>query len=317
MEKIKPAAIPILFAFLVLFLMLSCSGPQRQQTQPRGIYHLVKKNETIWAIARAYRVNLKDLAESNNITDIHTIKEGSVIFIPNASQVINDIAVREKAATTATDIKDKKDGSDHAKKITGKDGEETAKEVISAPVVIEKKEVPPVTPLPKTQKPKVAPGEEIPTSEVSRTRKTPVEKNEPVEKATPLTEEKIQTDKNSFIWPVRGTVKSNFGIQPNKTNNNWIKIVARKGTKVKAAAAGTVIFSSPLQVFGETIIIRHKNNYSTVYTHLKKRYAPTDKYVKKGEPIALLGETDDDGDSYINFEIRFKGKARNPLQFLP
>ena len=311
MEKIKPASIPVLFVFLILFLMLSCSGPQLQQTQPRGIYHLVKKNETIWAIARAYRVNLKDLAESNNITDINTIKEGSVIFIPNASQVINDIAVREKAATTATDIKDKKDGSDHAKKITGKDGEETAKEVIPAPVVIEKKEAPPVTPFPKTQKPKVAFSEEIPPSEVTRTRKTPGEK------VTPLIEEKIQTDKNSFIWPVRGTVKSNFGIQPNKTNNNWIKIVARKGTKVKAAAAGTVIFSSPLQVFGETIIIRHKNNFSTVYTHLKKRYAPTDKYVKKGEPIALLGETDDDGDSYINFEIRFKGKARNPLQFLP
>jgi lipoprotein NlpD len=112
-------------------------------------------------------------------------------------------------------------------------------------------------------------------------------------------------------------VKENFGIQPNKTYNNWIKIVSTTGTKVKAAAAGTVIFSSKLKNYGETVIIRHKDNYATVYTHLKKRYVRIDQSVKKGEAIALLGEKDDAGLTYINFEIRLQGKARNPLLFLP
>ena len=98
---------------------------------------------------------------------------------------------------------------------------------------------------------------------------------------------------------------------------SWIKIVSTPGTKIKAAANGTVIFSSYFKDYGETIIIRHKDNYATVYTHLKKRYVRIDKDVKKGEKIALLGEKDDAGRAYMNFEIRFKAKARNPMLFLP
>ena len=116
---------------------------------------------------------------------------------------------------------------------------------------------------------------------------------------------------------MRGSVKDNFGIQPNKTYHNWIKIVSAAGIKVKAAASGTVIFSSYLKNYGETIIIRHKDKFTTVYTHLKKRYVRIDKDVKKGEAIALLGEKDDAGVAYMNFEIRLKGKAHNPLFFLP
>ncbi|MFA5323043.1 MAG: M23 family metallopeptidase, partial [Smithella sp.] len=89
------------------------------------------------------------------------------------------------------------------------------------------------------------------------------------------------------------------------------------GAKVKAAESGTVIFSSTLKNYGEAIIIRHKNNFATVYTHLKKRYVKIDKSVRKGETIAVVGEKDDAGETYINFEIRLKGKAHNPLLFLP
>jgi len=42
-----------------------------------------------------------------------------------------------------------------------------------------------------------------------------------------------------------------------------------------------------------------------------------DKIVKKGDVIALIGETDEAGDTYMNFEVRLQGKARNPLFFLP
>jgi lipoprotein NlpD len=42
-----------------------------------------------------------------------------------------------------------------------------------------------------------------------------------------------------------------------------------------------------------------------------------DQNIKKGETIALVGDIDENGDAYINFEIRLQGKARNPLFFLP
>jgi lipoprotein NlpD len=141
-------------------------------------------------------------------------------------------------------------------------------------------------------------------------------KAEPQDNAS-VSDRKINSFRNVFIWPVRGEIKARFGVQPNKTKVNWIKIVAKAKTNVKAAESGTVIFSSKLPIFGETIIIRHKDKFSTVYTHLKKRLVKIDKNVKKGEAIAVLGEKDDAGDVYMNFEIRLKGKAYDPLLFLP
>jgi len=289
MEKIKPSLTAVFFILLTLLLILSCFRPQLQKTQAKGIYHLVEKNETVWMIASAYHVKLQDLVEVNGITDLNSIKEGSIIFIPNANNVKN-----------------------LAKKDTGKE-EKTA---IEAPSVANKKEALPMVTSPKTQQPQAALREEPQLSEVIPARKQSGEKIEPKPK-TKSPVEGMQIDKKMFIWPVRGNVKTSFGIQPNKTYHNWIKIVSPAGTKVRAAASGTVIFSSQLKNYGETVIIRHKDNFATVYTHLKKRYIKADQNVKKGETIAVMGETDDAGDTYMNFEIRLQGKARNPILFLP
>ncbi|MDI6743379.1 MAG: M23 family metallopeptidase, partial [Smithella sp.] len=147
-------------------------------------------------------------------------------------------------------------------------------------------------------------------------QKTMAEPKKPIPKK-PTPAQKKQAGQNSFIWPVQGTVKSQFGMQPNKTFHNWIKISSVDDAKVKAAESGVVIFSSSLKSYGETIIIRHQDSYATVYTHMNKRYVGIDRTVKKGEIIASLGEKDEAGDVYLNFEIRFQGQAQNPLEILP
>jgi lipoprotein NlpD len=310
MEKIKSSLTPVLFILLVLSLILSCSRPQLQKTQAMGVYHLVKKNETIGMIARAYHVKLQDIVEMNNITDLSSVKDGSVIFIPDARQVIDDVMLHAKTSDNAANI------NADVKNLAGKNAGKEGKIAIAAPAGADKKAVMPMVISPKTQQPKIALREEPQPAEVIPARKQSGEKNESKSEAK-IPVEKIQIDKKRFVWPVRGSVKTSFGIQPNKTYHNWIKIVSNTGTKVKAAAAGTVIFSSLLKNYGETVIIRHKDNFATVYTQLKKRYVRTDQNVKKGEAIAVMGETDDAGEAYINFEIRLQGKARNPLFFLP
>jgi lipoprotein NlpD len=142
-------------------------------------------------------------------------------------------------------------------------------------------------------------------------------KSQPKDKPPAQEKEIIHGQKGKFIWPVQGNVITRFGIQPNKTYHNWIKIESVEGIKVKAASSGIVIFSSALKDYGETIIIRHENGFATVYTQLKKRYVKVDRSVKKGEAIALVGQKDEAGNAYINFEIRLRGKARNPLFYLP
>lgn len=309
MEKIKPALASGFFIFLALLLILSCFSPQMHKTQTRGVYHRVKTNETVRMIARAYHVKLQDIVEMNHITDLNSVKEGAIIFIPNVNQAINDVATNVKTMNTAADTKARKDISSNVKSIAEKDTGKKRKTATETTAVADKKAV--IVKSPKIQQSKAALREQS-----RKAQKLSDEKSES-KSETKTPEEKIKISKKMFIWPVRGSVTTSFGIQPNKTYNNWIKIVSPAKTKVKAAASGTVIFSSQLKNYGETVIIRHKDNLATVYTHLKKRYVKTDQNIKKGQTIAIVGETDDNGNAYINFEIRLQGKARNPLLFLP
>jgi lipoprotein NlpD len=54
-------------------------------TKARGIYHTVKRGETLYRIAKTYGVDLQNLAEINNITDPAAIKADQKIFVPGVS----------------------------------------------------------------------------------------------------------------------------------------------------------------------------------------------------------------------------------------
>ena len=318
MEKIKPSTLILIFFILSgLPLILSCFSPQMQKAQTMGVYHRVKKNETARMIANAYQVRLQKLAEMNNATDLNSIKEGDVLFIPEANRIIDNINTNEEATATKSDMEIKKT---IPKKFKNPARNQDAKKEVSPakelPAAVYKKDSLPDTKSSAKQQSKAGISENAAPLKIPSGKNIPEERVEPKSKLK-KSEQDFKIDKNRFIWPVRGSVKTRFGLQPNKTYNNWIKIVSNAGTKVKAAASGTVIFSSELKNYGETIIIRHKNNFATVYTHLKKRYVRIDQSVKKGEIIALMAETDDTGEAYVNFEIRLQGKACNPLLFLP
>ena len=51
-----------------------------------------------------------------------------------------------------------------------------------------------------------------------------------------------KAEKGYFIWPVKGTVTSGFGLR-SKSKHDGIDIGAPKGTKIVASADGKVIFS--------------------------------------------------------------------------
>lgn len=317
MERMNKILTSFFLIGLALLFILSCSPPSYYQKEPaKGIYHRVKKGENFWSIARAYHVNLQDLAEANNISNPKLIEEGSVIFIPDVNSIIDDVMVSSKTVPaevrTATP-------ADSAAKV--KTPLERNDEIITAerPRTEDKKIAPPAGAEGKTRLSRLTPPESAKTAEPAPVRKSMREKPERKHKPKVAAEEKeeIKFEKRRFIWPIAGSVKTRFGIQPNNTYHNWIKIVSNTGVQVKSAASGTVIFSSQLKDYGETIIVRHEDSFATVYSHLKKRYAKNDQNVKKGDVIAMTGEKDEAGDVYMNFEVRLRGKARNPLFFMP
>jgi murein DD-endopeptidase MepM/ murein hydrolase activator NlpD len=81
----------IFFVFLLLFIfMTSCAKPRRHPVEPwkKGVYHIIKKGQTLWRIARTYGVDLLLLAEVNAIKDPTYIKAGEALFIPGATKVL-------------------------------------------------------------------------------------------------------------------------------------------------------------------------------------------------------------------------------------
>lgn len=321
------------FAGFILFLLtgliiLSCASSPFRGERPRGIYHRVKSGETLSAIARAYQVNLQDLAEINNIDNPDKIEVDGVIFVPDANQVLDDVltAARIQRSPAATPVAEAPVATARAVAPV----KETPKKEIPGKEVA-KKEPPPKAPAPDTGKGKdVVPVDATPKERAALPQAVEQSSAPPAISDRPESGKKegqsvkqdegeregLQFDKKRFIWPVKGTVVSRFGIQPNRMYFNGIRIAAGEGTAVQAAAGGSVIFSAPLKDYGETIIIKHEDHYATVYTHLGVRTVREETQVKKGDRIAFLG-TGGGGDPYLHFEIRYKNKARNPLFFLP
>ena len=58
---------------------------QQQSIPDRvGIYHKVKRGETLWRIAKAYDLSISDITASNNIPNAANIEVNQLVFIPGA-----------------------------------------------------------------------------------------------------------------------------------------------------------------------------------------------------------------------------------------
>jgi lipoprotein NlpD len=310
---LKPQTAAVL---LLVLLLLSCSGFPVRGDRPRGVYHVVKSGETLSIIAQAYRVNLQELAEANNISKPGPIEADSVIFIPDATQVQDDIltASRLHEGTQTAGVAD--EPSPKAK---------TAAPAAAPRIQSPKKAIPAEAAKKREKEPAGAAAKEriIPSRAVDQdaaSRKPSIRsEGESGDAAGQKREngDELIYDKERFVWPVKGKVISRFGIQPNRMYFNGIRITGGEGTAVQAAAAGAVIFSASLKDYGETIIVKHADQYATVYAHLGTRTVRGEARVKQGDRIAFLGKAADKEDPYLHFEVRYKNKARNPLFFLP
>ncbi|HQF74886.1 MAG TPA: peptidoglycan DD-metalloendopeptidase family protein [Syntrophales bacterium] len=368
----------LMLAFLGAAL-LSCSiqvvdrGSLKSSERMRGVYHRVKPGETLWRISRAYNIDLQELAEINNITDSSRISAGSVVFVPDAPEVVDIPPARqaaeakppapppaEKPAAVAASPESARPPAAAAAGGPGKVKEESITDrplpagTDRGPAAAGKsREQAPPGPAEKTdasttppsrgpaarppERPEAAvpsaareqmaakPPAPAPSARATdaalkdRTAVTPPPARKP--EAAQRAEEPqglIRMDKGRFAWPVRGPVITRFGIQPSGMKYNGIKIAAKENTTVQAAAAGTVIYASYVKGYGETVIVKHDESYTTVYAYLKNTVAKRDERIRKGDRLASIGPSQEPGgEPYLYFEIREKNKARNPLFFLP
>lgn len=120
-------------------------------------------------------------------------------------------------------------------------------------------------------------------------------------------------------WPINGkmTLTSKFGIRKNGKHDG-IDLAAKRGTKILAAAKGTVLFSGYGPTgYGLTVLIKHTENVFTVYSHNDKNLVKKGATVKRGKAIATVGKTGRATGDHLHFEVRVNRVAYDPLAYLP
>jgi murein DD-endopeptidase MepM/ murein hydrolase activator NlpD len=119
----------------------------------------------------------------------------------------------------------------------------------------------------------------------------------------------------TFIWPVSGRIISQFGANVNGLANDGLNIRTEAGEAVKAANDGEVVFADYLKGWGQTIILRHPDNYYTVYANLNNVSTYEGCRVKKGDHMAQVA-LNTGRDPVLHFEIRKNYEPGNPLKYL-
>jgi murein DD-endopeptidase MepM/ murein hydrolase activator NlpD len=86
-------------------------------------------------------------------------------------------------------------------------------------------------------------------------------------------------------------------------------------TPVRVTADGVVAFAGQQNGYGNVVIVKHDDTYSTVYAHLSRFAADIHEgtRVRQGEMIGNVGQTGWATGPHLHYELRVDGEARDPM----
>ena len=124
------------------------------------------------------------------------------------------------------------------------------------------------------------------------------------------------------IWPVAGTVTSEFGprrspFSGRRQFHDGIDIAAPQGTPVYAAADGSIVFAAYQRGIGNVIILDHENGLRTLYGHLSGYAVSAGGTVVKGQLIGYIGSTGMSTGPHLHYAIYINNVAVNPREYMP
>ncbi len=116
------------------------------------------------------------------------------------------------------------------------------------------------------------------------------------------------------ILPTEGYVTRGFAPEQ---RHFGLDIAGKIGTPVNSAAEGYVVFAGWTTDEGYVVILSHTNGFLTFYKHNQALLKSTNTFVKRGEPIALLGNSGRTSSGpHLHFEIWKDGAPVNPSSYL-
>ncbi len=131
-------------------------------------------------------------------------------------------------------------------------------------------------------------------------------------------QEIVESGELEFIWPIRAVdrISSHFGLRGGRLHTG-VDLPAPRGVPIVAAMDGRVVQSCYIGGHGKTLLIEHRGNYYTRYSHNSVMFVGEGELVRKGQVIALVGSTGNSTGNHLHFEIRYNDIPLNPVDFLP
>jgi murein DD-endopeptidase MepM/ murein hydrolase activator NlpD len=248
-----------------------------------GKVHTVQQGDTVFAIARRYGVNAKEIIELNGLQPPYALKLGQKLKLPGGDHhsVVPGDTLYNISRRYSVDIP----------RLMAANGIDESHGIVIGQILV----------IPPRSGEKLAPATSV--ADV-----VPAEAGPAV--AKPLA--------GGFIWPVKGPVISAFGGKDGGVRNDGINIRVARGTRVVAAAAGTVAYAgNELKGFGNLILLRHDQGWVSAYAHNDDILVSQGQAVNRGAPIARAGSSGQVGEPQLHFELRQGAKAVDPVQYLP
>ena len=105
--------------------------------------------------------------------------------------------------------------------------------------------------------------------------------------------------------PILNTIRAHKGVD----------YAAKRGTPIMASGNGKIIFRGRKGGFGNTVIIQHGGEISTLYAHLSgfNKEFKTGSRVQQGQVIGYVGSTGAATGPHLHYEFRVNGVHKNPL----
>ena len=272
--------------------------------------YTVARGDTMYSIAFAHGMDVRQLAALNNIPPPYVIHPGQVLKLKSLSESITagaavaNSAVPAPAPVAAQPVTQAPAASQPSAPVFGPvtsqamTGNGVAPTESESVATVPVPSVPPATtaaaiPQPVAQPPAAQPP--VPTPAPGATRN-----------AGGIT----------WQWPASGKVIGGFQAGGGG-DGAGVNIAGNMGDPVRAAASGTVVYSgNGLIGYGELIIIKHNDTFLSAYGHNSKRLVKEGERVGAGQEIALMGASGAPRVE-LHFEIRKDGKPVDPLGYLP
>ncbi|MCI0750175.1 MAG: M23 family metallopeptidase [Nevskiales bacterium] len=133
---------------------------------------------------------------------------------------------------------------------------------------------------------------------------------------------RLQKEVRPSGWPVKGGwISSLFGMRMDpftgmRSFHAGVDFATRPGVDVQSVAAGIVSDVGDRFGYGLLVEINHGNGYITRYGHNGTVLVQMGERVRKGQTVALVGNSGRSTGPHVHFEVLFNGRAVNPYEYI-